>query len=244
MQINIKHKLAIGTTVLAATAFAGGAYAASQDSGLSARQAFLNDLAKRLNVTPKALTGALQGAFLDQLQAAVSAGRLTQAQANAIKQRLEQSGQVPLGALGPFGPLGGGAWLRPPGSGGPRFYPGLGPGARAAPGEGRLSAAAKYLGISDTQLRDDLTAGKSLAQIAQSPGKSVAGLKAAMIAAIRSKLDQAVAAKELTRAQEQQVLSRISARLDDQINGTRFGFHPMFGRVPGGAVPSLPGPPD
>jgi hypothetical protein len=122
VQTNMKRKLAIGTTALAAAAFAGGAYAANQDSRLSARQAFLNDLARRLNVTPKQLTGAVQGAFIDQLQAAVAAGKLTQAQADAIKQRVQQSGAPPLGALGWVGPPGGGAWLGPGGGGerGPR----------------------------------------------------------------------------------------------------------------------------
>jgi hypothetical protein len=242
VQTNMKRKLAIGTTALAAAAFAGGAYAANQDSGLSSRQAFLNDLAKRLNVTPKQLSGAVQGAFIDQLQAAVAAGKLTQAQADAIKQRVQQGDAPPLGALGWFGPLGGGAWLGPDGGGGgPNFR-----GPDATPGEarleGRLAAAAKYLGISDTQLFDQLTQGKSLAQIAQSRGKPVAGLKAAMIAAIRSKLDELVAAKEMTSADALRVLSKLSAGLDGEINGTGFGLHRMFrGRAQFGVAPTPPG---
>jgi hypothetical protein len=87
MQIGIKRKLAIGTTVLAAAAFAGGAYAARNDSPESTRQAFLNDVAKRLKVAPAKLTAALRGAFFDQLDAAVAAGKLTKTQADAIKQR-------------------------------------------------------------------------------------------------------------------------------------------------------------
>jgi hypothetical protein len=84
MRFTTKRKLAIAATAAAAAAFAGGAYAATQTSGTS-RQAFLNDVAKRLNVSPTQLQSALQGAFDDQLQAAVTAGKLTQAQADTIK---------------------------------------------------------------------------------------------------------------------------------------------------------------
>ena len=52
-------------------AAAGGAYAATQTSGQNTRQAFLNDVAKRLHVTPQQLTAALNGASIDQLQAEV-----------------------------------------------------------------------------------------------------------------------------------------------------------------------------
>jgi hypothetical protein len=91
MHSTLKRNVAIGTTALATAAFAGGAYAATQDSAANARQAFLSDVAKRLHVTPQPLSGALIAAFLDQLHAAVAAGRLTQAQADAIKRRVHGS---------------------------------------------------------------------------------------------------------------------------------------------------------
>lgn len=236
MNAPLKRKLAIGTTVLAGVAFAGGAYAATSVSGPNGRQAFLNDVAKRLNVTPTQLQNALQGAFFDQLQAAVTAGRLTQAQADAIKKRVQQGGG-PFG-FGGAGHLKGGFFGAGPGffKGGPGLAPGPGPwpgpggpgGSRGplprlgfAPG-GRLSAAASYLGLNETQLLDQLRAGKSLAQIASSKGKSVSGLKAALTAAIKAQLDKAVSAKMLTSAQEQKILSELSARLSAEINGTGF----------------------
>ena len=49
------------------------------------RSEYLNDVAKRLDVSPEKLSGALKGAYLDQLDKAVSDGRLTQAQADALK---------------------------------------------------------------------------------------------------------------------------------------------------------------
>jgi hypothetical protein len=214
MHATLKRKIAVGSTVLAAAAFAGGAYAATT-SATNPRQAFLDDVAKRLNVTPQQLSAALQGAFEDRLQAAVAAGKLTQAQANALKKRIQQKGAAPLGpGPGLFGP-------------GPRFFKGApGPGLAG----GRFSAAASYLGISETQLLKDLQGGKSLAQIASSQHKTVAGLKAAMTAAIKAKLDKAVSAKMLTSAQEQQILKKLSSALDAQISGKGFGtVHGGFG---------------
>ncbi len=199
MQVNIKRKLAIGTTALAAAAFAGGAYAATQEPGATTRQAFLNDVAKRLNVNPAQLSAALRGALDDQLQAAVAAGKLTQAQADAIKQRIQNGGAQPRGLW--FG-------QRPPGP------------PHVAVGGFGLTAAAKYLGLSERQLLDQLSAGKTLDQVAKARGKSVAGLESALSSALRSRLQKAVADKQITSAQEQQILSGLSQRLNQEINGT------------------------
>ncbi len=201
----------IGVVAVAFAAAGGGAYAATQ-STTSPRQAFLNDVAKRLNVSPQRLTAALKAALIDRLNVAVKDGKLTQAQANAIEHRLEQTGRAPF-LLGPgMGP-------RP---GGPRgFFGGPKQPGRAGP----LAAAAKYLGLSDTALRKDLQSGRSLAQIAKSRGKSTAGLERAMVASVKAKLDRAVASGIVTKSQEQQILNRLSSRLSALIQrpGNRFG---------------------
>jgi hypothetical protein len=222
-----KRNLAIAGTALAAAAGAGGAYAATSTNS-NPRQAYLNDLAHRLGVTPQKLDDALKGAFNDRLSAAVAAGKLTQAQADAIKQRLAQRGVPPIGIGG--GPLG--------------KHP-LGPGRFGR--HAKLGAAAKYLGLTPAQLRDQLRSGKSLAQIATQRGKSVSGLKDALQRAAKSKLDKAVSAKRITSTQEQQLLSRLSSRLDAIINhqglGPRGGPGPT-GNGPGiRHFPALPLPP-
>jgi hypothetical protein len=217
----MRRKLAIGAVLLAACAAAGGAYAATTDNGANSRQAFLGDTAKRLGVTPQQLNNALAGALQDQLNAAVKAGKLTQAQANAIVQRFRQGG----GPV-PFGP------------------PGLGGGFHAfrfgAKG-GPLRAAASYLGLSVSQLLDQLQGGKSLAQIASSEHKSLTGLENALVSAERSRLDKARAAGAITAAQEQQQLARIEARVKAMVNHAG-GFHEFRHRLPGppaGAPPSF-----
>lgn len=54
---------------------------------------------------------------------------------------------------------------------------------------GLRQAAAAYLGLAPRQLTEELASGKTLAQIANAtPGKSEAGLLAAMVAAVKAKL--------------------------------------------------------
>jgi AraC-like DNA-binding protein len=247
----VKRKLVIGGAALAVAAFAGGAYAATQNSGPTTRQAFLNDVAKRLHVSPQQLSSALNGAFMDQLQAAVQDGRLTQAQANALEQRLKQKGAapaVPFGFFG-FGPRGLGprALVGPPGGlpgGPPRGF-----GAAMLAGPGALQGAASYLGLTDAQLFQQLSSGKSLADIANAQHKSVSGLEQAMTSAVKTRLDKLVADKMITAAQEQKLLSRLSNRIADAVNTKglplRKAFRPGFRFPKGGAVPpqNVPVPP-
>jgi hypothetical protein len=216
MTRKVKGRLGIGLAVVAAMAAGGGAYAATRSGGDSG-QAFLNDVAKRLHVTPQQLKSALQGAALDRLNAAVAAGRITQAEANAIKQKIEH-GLPPLGIFH--------RGFR----GGPEAF-GVFPGPLGIAGPGPLAAAASYLGLSEPQLFKQLASGKSLAQIASAQKKSVSGLKAAMTKAIKSSLDKAVASKQITSAEEQQILNALVARLDWKIS--RAGFGPRFGPPPG-----------
>jgi len=211
---SLKRNLVIGLAALGVAAFAGGAYAATQSSGPSTRQAFLNDVAKRLHVTPQQLTSALSGATTDELQAEVKAGQITQAQANALEQRLKNGGPAPLLPLTP-----GLAVPRFPGfPGAPGRVPfGGGPLGHGFAGFG-LGGAASYLGLTNAQLFQQLQSGKSLAQIATSKGKTVAGLEQAMTAPIKKALDAAVARKAITAAKEKQILSRFSANLSQRIN--------------------------
>jgi AraC-like DNA-binding protein len=185
-----KGKFAIGATALAVAGFAGGAYAATQ-SGTSSRQQFINDVANRLHVSPDQLQSALKAAMLDRINEAVKDGRLTQAQANAIEQRINQ-GKLPLF----FGHR--------------RVRSGL--------RHLELRAAEQYLGLTRAQLIAQLRSGKSLAQVAQAQGKTTTGLEAAMTAALKTRLDQAVSAGRITNVQEQTLLSRFATRLDYRVN--------------------------
>ena len=52
----LRHKLALVAVAIAVAAIAGGAYAATQSSAPTSRQAFLDDVAKRLD--PQSLAAA------------------------------------------------------------------------------------------------------------------------------------------------------------------------------------------
>jgi hypothetical protein len=189
----LNRKLVLGATGLVLLGGAGGAVAATQITGSSSRQAYIDDVAKHLNVSPSALTSAMKAAMNDRIDAAVAAGQLTQAQANAIKQRIAQGNGVPF-----FGHRFGGG--------------GFG---------GRDAAAAQYLGISKPTLHSELEAGKSLSQIASSTsGKSVAGLKAAILAAAKSRLDKEASSGLISSQQEQQRLAALPSRIDSMLTQT------------------------
>jgi len=81
-----------------------------------------------------------------------------------------------------------------------------------------LSAVTSYLGLSAQQLRADLAAGKTLAQIATAQGKTVGGLEQTIETAVKARLDKAVAAGVITGAQEQKLLSGLQSRLDALVN--------------------------
>jgi AraC-like DNA-binding protein len=220
----MRRRLLIAGFILAACAFAGGAYAASSDNP-SPRQAFLNDVAQRLHVSPQQLRSAFKGAAQDQLKALVKAGRLTQAQANAIEKRLRQGGPPPVpffgGRLSPRGLR----WRGPL-----RPAPGFSPRAPLF-GLGPLATATHYLGMTPVQLFDQLRAGKSVAQIARARGKSVSGLESAVVSAERSRLDRARQGGLISRSEEQKLLSRIQATVAALVN--QKGSLPRFG--PAGA---------
>jgi hypothetical protein len=85
---------------------------------------------------------------------------------------------------------------------------------------GGTNVVTGYLGITASQLRADLKSGQTLAQIANAtPGKSAAGLVQALTAAVKTRLDAAVAAHRLTAAQEQFVLAKLTPAITALVNG-------------------------
>jgi hypothetical protein len=220
--VNHRLKRPAALAAVAVLAVAGGGVAYATTSRTNPRDALLNDAAKRLNVTPQALRSALQGAAGDQLDQAVKDGRLTQQQADRIKQRMQQGGGPP--------PLGGGPR---------RGFSGLGPGP-GAPFAIGLDAAAKYLGLTPAQLRAKLRPDTSLADVAKAQGKTAAGLTQALIAAATDRLDKAVTAGKLTATRRDRLLERLDTLIGDIVQGKRPGprmVGPGFGRMRG------PGPP-
>jgi hypothetical protein len=77
-----------------------------------------------------------------------------------------------------------------------------------------------YLGLSPDVVKADLRSGQTLAQIANAtPGKSAAGLVAALVAPVKAKLDAKVAAGDLSAADETTILSHVTAKVTAFVNG-------------------------
>ena len=216
MKLNRKAKIAVGAAALLGAASAGAAVAASQDSSPNSEsKAVIDDAAKQLGISSSKLSDALKKALSDRVDAAVAAGRVTKAEGDALKARI-QSNDFPI-----FG------------------------GHRGGPGRheflGRLDSAAAYIGITEAQLRTELENGKSLAQVARAHGKSVDGLIAALVAAAKDKLDKAVSAGRLTKAQETEMLGLLKDRVTSIVNGTGGLGEPHF-RRPGVGFRHFDGP--
>ena len=199
---------------------AAGALAASRAFSPSEEsKAVIEDAATQLGVQPDALSDALKEALKNRIDAAVEAGRLTEAQASELKERIDSEDSVPL-------------------FNGPGFR---GHGLGHFGHFGNVTAAAAYLDLTEVELREQLEE-KTLAQIAKDEGKSVVGLIGALVNAAGKAIDQAVAEGRLTQERAAELKSALDERIESFVNaefaGHGRGFHRGFGA--GGISPRGP----
>jgi uncharacterized protein YidB (DUF937 family) len=95
----------------------------------------------------------------------------------------------------------------------------------AAPGW--LDTVSSALGMTPAELRTELRAGHSVAEIAAARGVDMATVKQAITARLRERLDAAVAAGRLTQQQADARFAQIEQRLDQWLTAT-----PPQGRAP------------
>ncbi len=143
------------------------------------------------------LESALLSALRSRVEAAKAAGKLDAARADRLLQRAPQLVDRIVNAK-------------------PRARKSLARGAR-----GLLKVAATYVGLTNAQLVAELRSGKSLAQVATAKGKSVDGMEQALLAALKKKVDAAVAAGTLDAARAQTLLERAPARIERIVQRTR-----------------------
>jgi hypothetical protein len=215
MSKNKKRFLVAAPLAVAATLLIGAAAIAASPSpspsptGDNPGQIFVQKLAGILHLSPSQTSADLKQAELQTIDQMVKDGKLTQAQADRIKQRI-QSGQGP----GPFFgfPRGG------------RF------GNSALMGSLRtaeLNAVAGALGTSASDLETQLRAGKTIADLEQSKGVSDATVRAAAHDAAKTTLDPAVKNGMITQSQEDAILQRITSGPEPFVPG-RGGFGRRF----------------
>ena len=126
----------------------------------------------------------------------VAACRITRAEGDALKERIAAQEYPRLGGLGHRG-----------GPGGHGFH--------------HLAAAASYLGLTEAELRTQLSGDKTLADVAKARGKTVAGLVAALVADEKKELQAAVWSGRITQAQADEHLANAEVRFTDLVNGIR-----------------------
>jgi hypothetical protein len=206
----MRRRIAVAAGVAALAVAGGGAAIAASGIGSPQEEskAIIDDAAEELGVESSELSTALKNALKNRVDAAVAAGRLTQAQGNELKARIDAEEYPLLGGFGHHGP--GGHGFR------------------------HFAAAAEFLGLTEAELRTQLESGKTMAQVAQAQGKTVAGLVAALVADEKKELDEAVAAGRITQAQADEKLAGAEERFTDMVNGVmpERGFRDFGGPPP------------
>jgi polyhydroxyalkanoate synthesis regulator phasin len=220
---------AAGVALVVAGLGAAGAVAASRMLSPSEEsKAVIDDAASQLGVEPSELSDALKQALKNRIDEAVAAGRMTKAQADELKERIDENEYPLLGGLGRGGHGG--------------F--GHGHGGHFA----ILETAASYLGMTEAELREELQ-DKTLAEVAKEQGKTAAGLVQQLVATQTKRIDEAVADGKLTDEQATELKTGLAERMEALVNGDLHGHRGehRFGFWPGSGSPRAPpvfgGPP-
>lgn len=156
---------------------------------------FLDQLAGALNIQRSALDSAIVTAGNTTADNAVQQGTLTQAQADALKARIQ---------AGDIGALFGGHGRGPGGPGGRQALAGV--------QQAMVDAAASTLGITADELKTQLRSGQTLAQLAQANATTEQAVVNAALAAAKTRLDAAVTAGTLTQAQADGAYTQLQQR--------------------------------
>jgi hypothetical protein len=204
-----KWLIAAGGAV-AVVALGAGVVMAQTPTGNGTGSTFLDRVAQKLGIDTPKLQKAITDTRNEDVDAAVQNGDLTQKQADALKERMQNApGFGGRGFGGPGGPEGFGA------HGGPKgFGPGFGMGLADAP-----QKFADFLGITLDQLKAELQAdGATIANVAEAHGKSRDQLKTFITDSARAKLDEAVKNGDLTQKRADAALTMLNENLDKLID--------------------------
>ncbi len=219
-----------------------GAVMAQSATGNGSGSTFLDRVAQKLGIDTPKLQQAITDTRNEDVDTAVQNGDLTQKQADALKQRIQD--MPGFGGRGFDG-------LRGFGHGGPK---GFGPGFEFGFGMGLADASQKFadfLGITTDQLKTELGADDAtIATVAAAHGKSRDQLKAFITDGAKAKLDEAVKNGDLTQKHEDNALKMLSDHLNKLLDGKfsfffrgGFGGHMGPGHMkPDNAPPNTPAP--
>ena len=180
------------------------------------------EIAKSYGVSESALLAEATRIETAELDAAVKAGQITEAQKTQYLAGLQERLQAALTATAAM----------PAGGRRPRRRP-----PRRLGGGGDLAEAlADLSGKDEATIMQQRAAGKSFAAIAKSYGVSESALLAEATKIETAELDAAVKAGQLTEAQRTEILSGLQARLEEELTET----HAFGGPAPATATATAP----
>jgi DNA-binding phage protein len=183
--------LAAAVMALGITAVAVGGAVSSADGGDGPFGNVLAKVAEKLGVSEDELKAAIQDAQLETIDEAAADGRITEGQADRLKERAE--GGAPFFHRRPYhhNPA-------------PRLI---------------IPAAAQVLNLEGAALIEQIKSGSSLAEVAEAQGMSRENFTAALIVQTEAQLDTLVAEEKLTEEQAERIAQGIEANIDRIVDG-------------------------
>ena len=157
---------------------------------------FKEELASQLGISVDELNTALDNTQFALIDQAVADGKLTESEAEKLKERVEEGHN-----LFPYYGF---------------RHPGPGPGFRLK--VGLIEATAEVLGVDVSVVTEGLRNGNTLAEIANANGMQTDEFKTALLANVKSTLDEKVAKGDITQEQADNLYERLSTNIDDIIN--------------------------
>jgi len=210
---------ALITTALVGGTLIGSVLAIDEDAATGTDagaycDTFMDALASELGTTRDGLVAAGQAAANAAIDAAVAAGDLTEERAAAMRERVaEYDGE-------------GCRWFGP----GHRDGPGRGAAGfvRGFMGAHTLDAAAEALGLTEAELMAELREAGSLQAVAEAQGADYDEVATAVLAALQTDLDAAVAEGNLAQERADAVVERVGNWLDEggEMRGPRHRHSP------------------
>lgn len=207
----------VGVAAVVIGVAAASAASPSTGTGSNYAQVFVNKLAAILHLSPTQTQSDLKQAELQTIDQMVKDGKITQAQADALKNRINAGQGFEFGF--PF-------------RHGGRF------GDRALAESlhtAELNAVAGALHMTTSDLQTQLRSGKTLSDLEQAKGVSDGAVRSAEHNAAKTVLDGAVKAGTITQGQEDAILSRIDQGSPWRGFGTRLYPGPL-GQEPQPAI--------
>jgi len=154
---------------------------------------FKEKLAEELGISVDQLNTALDNTQYALIDEAVADGKLTQSEADRLKQRVEEGHNLfPFGGARPF--------------------------IRHHLKMELIQATAEVLGVDVSVVTEGLRNGDTLAQIANANGMETEAFKTALLANVKSTLDQKVADGDITQEQADNLYERLTNNIDDIVN--------------------------